>query len=146
MARELSGVPSPDRSGSEQIQDRSAPCHHLLGRRVLRAEHDSGRSELTFEAPEAFTNGMGSVQGGLLASMLDSVMGAALATVLSEGERSPTLEIKVSFIKPAKVGTIGGTAHVVHRGRSVAFVEGELHDPSGALLATATSTARIIQL
>lgn len=127
-------------------QDRSAPCHHLLGRRVLRAEHDSGRSELTFEASEAFTNGMGNVQGGLLAAMLDSVMGAALATVLAEGERPPTLEMKISFIQPAKVGTIGGSAEVVHRGRSVAFVEGALHSRSGALLAKGTSTARIIQV
>ena len=128
------------------IQDRTAPCHHLLGRRVIRAEHDSGRSELTFEAPEEFTNGMGNVQGGLLAAMLDSVMGAAISTVLAEGERPPTLEMKISFIQPAKVGTIGGIARVVHRGKSVAFVEGELHDPSGALLATGTSTARILQV
>lgn len=135
----------PDRPSTEGIQDRSAPCHHLLGRRVLRAEPDSGRSELTFEAPEAFTNGMGNVQGGLLAAMLDSVMGAALRTVLGEGERPPTLELKINFIRPAKVGTIGGSAHVVHRGKSVAFVEGQLHDPAGTLLATGTSTARIIQ-
>ena len=78
--------------------------------------------------------------------MLDSVMGAALKTVLDEGERPPTLEMKISFIGPAEIGTIGGTARVVHRGRSVAFVEGELRDASGALLATATSTARIIRV
>ncbi len=128
------------------IQDRTAPCHHLLGRRVLRAEPDSGRSELTFEAPEEFTNGMGNVQGGLLAAMLDSVMGAALATVLAEGERPPTLEMKISFVQPAKVGTIDGHARVVHRGKSVAFVEGELHSQAGRLLAKATSTALIIQI
>ncbi len=116
-----------------------------MGRRVLRAEPDSGRSELTFEAPEDFTNGMGNVQGGFLAAMLDSVMGAALATVLAEGERPPTLEMKINFIRPAKVGTIGGTARVVHRGKSVAFVEGELLSPSGDLLAKGTSTNRIIQ-
>jgi uncharacterized protein (TIGR00369 family) len=129
-----------------QIQDRSAPCHHLLGRRVLRAEPSSGRSELTFEALDEFTNGMGNVQGGLLAAMLDSVMGAALATVLAEGERPPTLEMKISFIQPAKVGTIAGSARVVHRGKSVAFVEGELHSRSGSLLAKGTSTARIIRV
>ena len=139
-------MPSPDRPAAKAIADRSAPCHDLLGRRVLRAEHNSGRSELRFEAPEAFTNGMGNVQGGLLAAMLDSVMGAALATVLGEDERPPTLEMKVSFIRPAKVGTIGATAHVVYRGKSVAFVEGELHGPSGALLARATSTAQIIEV
>ena len=126
-------------------EDRSAPCHHLMGRRVLRAEPDSGQSELTFEAPEDFTNGMGNVQGGFLAAMLDSVMGAALATVLAEGERPPTLEMKINFIRPAKAGTIGGTARVVHRGKSVAFVEGELLSPAGDLLAKGTSTNRIIQ-
>lgn len=139
-------MPPPDRPVADGIQDRSAPCHHLLGRRVLRAERDSGASELAFEAPEAFTNGMGNVQGGFLAAMLDSTMGAALATVLGEGERPPTLEMKISFIKAAKVGAIGGTARVVHRGKSVAFVEGELRNSAGALLATGSSTARIIKI
>jgi uncharacterized protein (TIGR00369 family) len=116
----------------------------LLGRRVLEAEHGSGKSELSFEATEGLTNGMGNIQGGLLAAMLDSVMGAALATVLAEGERPPTLEMKISFVKPAKVGTIRGTARVVHRGRSVAFAEGSLHSASNALLATGTCTALIV--
>ncbi len=142
----MSDVPPSDRPVADGIEDRSAPCHHLLGRRVLRAERGSGTSELTFEAPEAFTNGMGNVQGGFLAVMLDSAMGVALSTVLDEGEVPPTLEMKVSFIRPAKVGTIGATAHVVYRGKSVAFVEGELHGPSGALLARATSTAQIIEV
>ena len=128
------------------VPHQTAPCHQLLGRRVLRAERDSGTSQLTFEAPEQFTNGMGNVQGGFLAAMLDSVMGAALATVLAEGERPPTLEMKISFIRPAAVGTIKGTARVVHRGRSVAFVEGELQSSSGALLATGTATARIVRV
>ncbi len=142
----MSELPPSDRPVADGIQDRSAPCHHLLGRRVLRAERDSGTSELTFEAPESFTNGMGNVQGGFLAVMLDSAMGAALATVLAEGEAPPTLEMKVSFIKPAKVGTIVGTARVVHRSRSVAFVEGELHCPAGNLLARGTVTATIIRV
>ena len=89
---------------------------------------------------------MGNIQGGMLAAMLDSVMGAALATVLAEGEAPPTLEMKVSFMRPAKPGTIGGTARVLHRGRSVVFVEGKLTSPSGALLAAGTSTALIIKV
>jgi uncharacterized protein (TIGR00369 family) len=113
---------------------------------VLRAEPGSGSSELIFEASEDLTNGMGNVQGGMLAAMLDSVMGAALTTVLGEGEAPPTLEMKVSFMRPAKVGTIGGTACVLHRGRSVAFVEGKLTSPSGALLATGTATALIVKV
>ena len=138
-------MPPSDRRVADGIEDRSAPCHHLLGRRVLSAERDSGRSEGCFEAPASFSNGTGSVQGGFLAAMLDSAMGAALATVLLEGEKPPTLEMKINFIKPAQVGTIAGSGHVVHRGKSVVFVEGELRNESGTLLATGTST-NLIQL
>ena len=116
-----------------------------MGRRVLSAESGSGTSEVSFEAPETFTNGTGNVQGGFLAAMLDSAMGAALSTVLLEGETPPTLEMKINFIKPAKIGRIAGSGRVLHRGRSVVFVEGELRSESGTLLATGTST-NLIQL
>jgi uncharacterized protein (TIGR00369 family) len=116
-----------------------------MGRDIVRAEPGSGESELTFQAPESFTNGMGNIQGGFLAAMLDSVMGAALSTLLAEGERPPTLEMKINFVRPAKVGMIGGTARVVHRGKSMAFIEGELLGPSGDLLAKGTSTNLIFQ-
>jgi uncharacterized protein (TIGR00369 family) len=135
----------PDRPVADSIKDRSAPCHDLLGRRVLRAEQDSGRSELSFDISDQFTNGMGNVQGGFLAAMLDSTLGAAIATVLVEGERPPTIEMKINFMRPAKVGMIAGTARVVQRGRSLAFVEGELRNASGELLATGTSTNLIIR-
>lgn len=133
-------MPPTDPPVAEGIEDRSAPCHHLLGRRVLSAARDSGQSEVRFEAPESFINGAGSVQGGFLAAMLDSAMGAALATVLNKDERPPTLEMKINFIKPAQVGPLSGSGHVVHRGRSVVFVEGQLRDESGDLIATGTST------
>jgi uncharacterized protein (TIGR00369 family) len=99
-----------------------------------------------FEATEAFTNPMGNVQGGLLAAMLDDTLGPALATTFAADEFAPTLELKVSFVRPARPGTLFGTGWVVHRGGSVAFLQGELHDAKGNLLATASATARLIQL
>ena len=51
--------------------------------------------------------------------------------------------MKISFIRPAMPGTIFGNGRVVERGRSIAFLEGELRDAEGALLATGTSTFRI---
>ncbi|HMP62711.1 MAG TPA: PaaI family thioesterase, partial [Phenylobacterium sp.] len=53
----------------------------------------------------------------------------------------PTLEMKTSFLRPAKPGFIKGVCRVVKWGRSVAFTEGELYDPDGKLLAKATGTA-----
>ena len=122
------------------------PCAKLLGWKVLEAVPGSGRIRVQFEATEAFTNPMGNVQGGLLAAMLDDTLGPALATTFAPQEFAPTLELKVNFVRPAKPGTLFGTGWVVHRGGSVAFLQGELHDANGNLLATASATARLIRV
>ena len=123
---------------------RRAPCHDLMRRDVLTARAGSGEAQVRFDAPEDFSNGS-SLQGGFLAAMLDSAMGAALSTVLEEGEYPPSIELKVNFIRPGHAGIILGSGRVVHRGRSVAFVEGELRDPDGELIATASTTMRVLQ-
>jgi uncharacterized protein (TIGR00369 family) len=122
-----------------------APVHDVLGLQLRRAEPGSGAAELEFRARFEMTNGVGTIQGGVLAAMLDTAMGAALSTVLRDDETPPTLELKVSFIRPAREGVIHGRGRVVHRGRSVAFVEGELRDARGELLATASSTSRLLR-
>jgi uncharacterized protein (TIGR00369 family) len=110
-----------------------APVHDVLGRELRRAEAGSGTAELEFEARRELTNGVGTIQGGVLAAMLDSAMGAALSTLLERDEVPPTLELKACFIRPARPGRITGRAR------------GELRDARGALLATATSTSRLIR-
>jgi uncharacterized protein (TIGR00369 family) len=105
-----------------------------------------GYEEVFFSASDAFLNPMGHVQGGFLAAMLDDTLGPALVATLPDGQFAPTLELKVSFLRPARPGRITGTGRVVHRGGSIAFLAGELHDDAGELLATATATARIIRL
>lgn len=64
---------------------------------------------------------------------------------LADGEFAPTLELKVSFLRPAAPGRITGTGRVVHRGGSIAFLAGELRNEAGEVLATATATARVIR-
>ena len=122
------------------------PAAKLLGWKVLDAQPGGGRIRVQFQATREFTNPMGNVQGGFLAAMLDDTLGPALATTFDAQEFAPTLELKVSFVRPAKPGLILGTGWVVHRGGSVAFLQGELHDPDGALLATGSATARLIRL
>lgn len=122
------------------------PAAKLLGWKVLEAKPGSGRIRVQFEATRDFTNPIGNVQGGFLAAMLDDTLGPALATTFGEHEFAPTLELKVSFVRPAKPGTLVGTGWVVHRGASVAFLQGELHDAAGDLVATATATARLVRV
>ena len=119
------------------------PSMALLGWKVLKAELGAGSVELQFEAKPEFANPIGDIQGGILAAMLDVVLSDALATTLEEGEFGPTVELKVNFISPGKIGQLFGQGRVVHRGRSIAFLEGEIRSPKGQLVATASGTARL---
>ena len=121
------------------------PAAAMLGWGLSRVAPERGEIEVFFDASESFANAMGSIQGGFLAAMLDDTLGPALVATLPEGQFAPTLELKVSFLRPALPGRIIGTGRVVHRGGSIAFLAGELRDEAGALLATATATARIIR-
>jgi uncharacterized protein (TIGR00369 family) len=122
------------------------PAAKMLGWKVLEAKPGSGRIRVQFEVTRDFTNPMGNVQGGFLAAMLDDTLGPALATTFGAHEFAPTLELKVNFLRPAKPGTLVGTGWVVHRGGSIAFLQGELQDAEGDLVATATATARLVHL
>ena len=86
----------------------------------------------------------GVVQGGILAAMLDE--GMALAAVAMDEFRTfvPTLELKVSFVAPARPGRFVVESQVVRKGKSVAFAEGRLFDAAGELVATASTTMRVV--
>jgi uncharacterized protein (TIGR00369 family) len=140
-------VTAATRTGSDVLLDTIAgrgpmpPAAELLGWEALSIE--PGRVRVRYTALEAFYNPMGTVQGGFLAAMLDDAMGPALFTLLDEGQHAPTLEMKVSFMRPAYAGPLIAEGRVAHKGRSVAFVEGELRSEDGQLVATATATLRI---
>jgi uncharacterized protein (TIGR00369 family) len=113
-----------------------------LNIRFTLIDADAGTIETTFEAGAAFTNPAGHVQGGFLAAMLDDTMGPALAATLAAGEIAPTLNLNVSFERPAKVGTLSGKGRVQRRGRDVCFLAGELYQ-DGERVASATATALV---
>ena len=121
------------------------PAAATLGWELSWVAPERGEIEVCFEARAGFSNPMGNVQGGFLAAMLDDTLGPALVATLADGEFAPTLELKVSFLRPAVPGKIIGTGRVVHRGGSIAFLAGELRNEAGDLLATATATARVIR-
>ncbi len=104
---------------------------------------DREREEITlrFHAPASFITPRGSVQGGLVAGFLDEVMGWAHVWATDQAEAPLNLEISMSLLKPVLAGPLVGKGRVVRRGRKVIFLEGELFDEAGNLLARSTSTA-----
>jgi uncharacterized protein (TIGR00369 family) len=118
------------------------PAAVLLGWKALDLE--PGRVRVRYTARPEFGNPQGAIQGGFLAAMLDDAMGPALFTTLHGEQFAPTIELKVNFVRPARPGPIIAEGRVVHRTRSLAFLEGKLTTEDGDLIATATATARIV--
>lgn len=85
----------------------------------------------------------GIVQGGIITGWVDSAMAHACVAKSAFTVGVPSLEIKVTFLMPAHPGVYRSYGWITRWGRSVAFLEGELRDEEGALIARASSTAAL---
>jgi uncharacterized protein (TIGR00369 family) len=119
------------------------PSAVTLGWELVEVDPAAGTIEVAFNAGEHLLNPMGVIQGGFLAAMLDDTLGPALAATLPPDRFAPTLDLHVQFLRPARPGRLHGRGRVVHRGKQICFLAGELATADGELVATATATVRI---
>jgi len=121
-----------------------APIQELLGFELEEAEQ--GRVVFSLEPGEQHYNPIGSVHGGVAATLLDSAMGAAVHSTLPQGSGYATLEIKFNLVRAitADTGRVVAEGKLIHAGKTVATVEASLHAAADAkLLAHGTSTCLI---
>lgn len=116
----------------------------LLSLELTAVDQAAGRIEASFMAGPELSNPIGTVQGGIQTAMLDELMSVAAMVSSASAIVVPTLEIKTSYIRAAKLGKLSGWGRVVRMGRSVVFIEGALHDADGQLVATASATAAVV--
>jgi uncharacterized protein (TIGR00369 family) len=116
-------------------------CDLTLGLRCLD-KSVPGRSIWQMDADERFENPAGLIQGGFLAALADSSMGAAAVTYARGRKVSvANAEMKVSFCGPVRRGqSLTCDAVVVAGGGRTAFVEASVTDETGRLVARASST------
>ena len=130
-------------SGPEVRIQVPPPCDLTLGV-VCADKSEPGVSRWVMRADERFANPAGVIQGGFLAALCDSSMGASSITWAKDrGLRviSANVELKCSFVKAARVGsTLTCTASVLEGGSRTCFVEAEVRDEAGRLVAKASST------
>lgn len=115
-----------------------APCNALLGLQFTGMEE--GATYWEWPVQDRFTNGLGVVQGGLLASFADTCMACAAITVLPADDSIAAAEMKINFLKSAQSGTLHGEGRVVRRGKRTIYAEGTITDDSGDLVARAGAT------
>ncbi|MFF5536607.1 PaaI family thioesterase [Streptomyces cinerochromogenes] len=116
----------------------------LLGMRFDEVDH--GRVVISLDTRPDFANPLGTVHGGIAATLLDSAMGCAVHTTLPAGIGYTTLELKVNYIRAARTDgqILTATGTVIHAGRRTATAEGKILDEQGKLIAHATTTCMIL--
>ncbi len=97
---------------------------------------------------ERMYNPLGSVHGGVAATLLDSAMGCAVHTTLKVGSGFTTLEIKVNYVRAMshKTGKVRCEGRTINVGSRIATAEGKLLDSQGKLLAHGTTTCLIFPI
>ncbi len=72
-------------------------------------------------------NGVGWLQGGILAAVADEAMALSLYPLLSNTEGIATISESTSFVRGTQGGYIIAEGRVIRKGRRVAFTEGEVY-------------------
>lgn len=109
---------------------------------------EEGTVVFSAEANPSFSNPMGTVHGGIVATMLDSALGCAAQTVLGEGKAYTTVSLELKYLRSIALdaGRLRAEGRVVHAGRKQITAAGELTDETGKVLATATTTCLVLDI
>ncbi|MFC9386674.1 PaaI family thioesterase [Streptomyces venezuelae] len=108
-------------------------------------EVEDGRAVFVFEPGEEHYNPIGSVHGGVYATLLDSAAGCAVHSTLPLGTAYTSLDLSTRFLRPITMSTgkVRAIGTVISRGRRTALAEAGLYDAEDRLLAHATSTCML---
>jgi uncharacterized protein (TIGR00369 family) len=120
------------------------PIASLLGFAATELE----RGYVVFEGTpdESVYNPIGTVHGGLVCTMADTVAACAVHTTLEAGVGYTSIDLNVSYTRPVTrdSGRLRAIGTVVKPGRRVAFSRAEILDGAGKVVATATSSCLIM--
>ena len=121
------------------------PFAVLLG--IWITEVSEGRVVFAVEPGEYHYNPLGTVHGGVMATLLDSALGCAVQSLLPAGTTYTTLELKVNYLRPvtAKTGMVYAEGKIIHLGGRIATAEARLTDAEGKLYAHGTTTCIILR-
>ncbi len=102
------------------------PVARLLGMEIVEVEH--GRAVFALEPEEWMYNPIGSVHGGIAATILDSCLGCAVHTTLEAGVGYTTTDLQVRYLRAMRAGggRVLAEGRVVHSGRRTATAEGRV--------------------
>src|SRR3989440_10972996 len=114
------------------------PVGRLLG--FVLKSIEPGRAIFEMEADERHHTPMGTLHGGVYCDLADAAMGYAYGATLGEGESFTTIELKINFLRAVRKATLTAEARIVKAGSTLGYVECDVKDQTGRLVARAAST------
>jgi acyl-CoA thioesterase len=112
--------------------------------RVREFNGDEGRSVLEFTCKPEMCHSGGVAQGGFVTGWVDAAMAHACIARYTTAFWIATLELKVSFFRPAGPGPVVAEGWIERAGKQTVFAEGRVLDIDGLVLAKASSTIRLV--
>jgi acyl-CoA thioesterase len=119
----------------------SFPLKDFLGFTVSRGE---GRAVVSLSLGDAHMNPNGVAHGATPFTMMDTAMGAAVMSIVDEGQTCATIELHIRFHRAASDGQLTAEAKVLTAGKRVVHLEAKTTDEQGRLVASATASFAIM--
>ena len=112
-----------------------APFHRFLGIQAVSIDKAAGEVVLRipFNPDLRRANDGSEVHGGATASLIDIAGDYALAVVI--GQTTPTINMRVDYLRMVRNSALTATAQVVKAGRSIGFVDITVTDDDGRTVA-----------
>lgn len=111
---------------------------------MIAGEVSEGHVIFTVKADERHLNPLGSVHGGFAATILDSVTGCAVFSLLEAGVGYGTIDLNVKMCRPIPVNQeLIAYGDIINISKSLGVSEGKIIDKDGKLYAHATATCMI---
>src|SRR6202042_1965184 len=127
----------------ERAKTNDVPIARLIG--FEAKDIADGRATVVLAAGPQHANPMGTLHGGVLCDIADAAMGLAFASTLAPEESFTTVELKINFFRPVWRGRLTAEGTVVHRGRTVGYVECTITDEENRSVARAASTCMVLR-
>ena len=119
------------------------PVAELIGFEI--DEMSDGRAVGSLQAGPQHANPIGTLHGGILCDIADAAMGMAFASTLAADESFTTVDLGINFFRPVWQARLRAEARVINRSKNVGYLECEVSDENGKLIAKANSTCFVLR-
>ena len=107
-------------------------------------EVEAGKVVISLENKKEFSQALGFMHGGMVASMLDTASGFAAFSILEEGKHVVTSDLKINYLRPVVCKRVICVGEVLKAGKKLIVVESKVLDEENKILAKMLGTMVVV--